>query len=117
MQNSRLPGSYWVVLRGKPRIAEWGMFKLDIFNEYAFMFPNDTHHYSDEELDAIIPFPLEMDQTQEMYAKQLMDNKEAQLDYLWSWDRNSSAQFSVEEINNMLRTFKDKRDGKDSRHP
>lgn len=109
MQNEYVSGEYyWIVLRGVTLIG--------CFLHGGFMVHDSPHIYSPLELDGVIPFPVQMTQEQIAYIGQLYDNKQDQLDYLWSWDSDSGVHFSVEEINNVLRTLKNKRDGKAARH-
>lgn len=112
-QEDRTPGYYWIVLKNVPKIGQWlGSSVFGFKGANVWTVHNDLHEYGDDELDAIVPFPLEMDATQAMYALQLAQNKAQQLEYLFNED-NHSAVVKVErnDLDVIISTLKFLRDG------
>lgn len=112
--NDLLPGFYWIVLHGEPVIGRWGSTCVKGFkNLYnVWTVHNDPHEYGDMELDAIVPFRIEMDATQAMYALQLSQDKDKQLEYLWGeWEEPPAVRVHKRELDDLISQIKFLRDG------
>lgn len=105
----RAPGYYWIVLRGKPVLGQWG--STSVYGN-VWTVHNDPHEYGDLELDAIVPFPIYMDAAQAMYARQLSQDKDKQMEYLWvEWEVPSTVRVPKREMDDLISQIKSLRDG------